>query len=93
MIVSFPLVNERGIANGAEVTCRFSDIYALENLTRYVRQPRTLDDHLLPDDGDRYELVPGCVTIYTPRSEFTVQADYAELKQRLTDLNEWNEVE
>lgn len=93
MIVSFPLVNERGMLNGAEVTCRFIDIHAIENLTRYVRQPRTLGERLINDDVDTYELVPGCVIIYTTRTEFTVQADYAELKARLVSINEWNEVE
>lgn len=93
MIVSYPIVNDRGVLSGGEVTCRFMDIRAIEHMSAWVRRPATLDAVLDNNGefGERYELVPGCITIHLLRNEFNVQADYATLKQQMIDLGEWNE--
>lgn len=82
MLVSYPVVNERGELTGAEVTFRLGDIVSIEHLLGYF--PR--------GEEERYRLVPNCINI-TIRNEheFMIQADYNELKARMTDLNEWTE--
>ncbi len=87
MLLSFPIVNDTGAPNGAEVTLRLTSIVAIEHLTRFVRSERSLDRE---DRDDIYELVPGCIQIYQGRNSFNVTADYAALKELMLST-EWNE--
>lgn len=94
MIVSYPLVNEDGSVTGCEVSFRLSGLHAIEHMNRWVRRPhQTLDEALATprDNVDRYEMVPGSVTIHLARGEFNIQADYADLKAKMIALNEWDE--
>lgn len=92
MIVSFPLVNDDGTVTGCEVSFRLGGLYAIENMNRWVRVPRTLDETLAArHDVDHYEPVPGCVVVYLARGEFNIQADYADLKAKMIELNEWDD--
>lgn len=95
MVVSYPVVNNNGELTGAEVTLRFSDIKAINHMSKWVRMPRTLEQqlNLNHEDEDHYQLVPGCVTIVTLGNDFQVKADYDTLKAQMIDLNEWDVTE
>ena len=91
MIVSYPLVNEDGTLTGCEVSFRLGGLYAIENMNRWVRRPRTADIDAELRAVDHYEPVPGCVVIYLARGEFNIQAEYLDLKNKMVELNEWDE--
>lgn len=92
-MLSCPIVNDQGVLTGAEVTFRLADVCAIEHMSRWVRTPRTLDETLANPrafDDERYELVPECLTISLGRCEFNIKTDYAQLKQQMIALNEWD---
>ena len=83
MLMSFVRVNHIGITTGAEVSFRFSDITAVEHMCGY------LDSSNMGDD--QYELVPGCIVIHLKKASFEVQGDYAELKMKMEQFEDWRE--
>lgn len=97
MLVSYPLVNEDGTLNGGEVTFRFSSITSIQHMLKWTREPRpvvptteeTVDTIL--GRTERFVIVPNCLTISVNRDEFNVQGDYAELKAKLEQFNEWDD--
>ncbi len=91
MIVSYPLVNDDGTVTGCEVSFRLGGLYAIENMNKWVRVLRNDDGRLAHPDADHYEPIPGCVVVYLARGEFNIQADYADLKAKMIDLNEWDD--
>ena len=93
MIVSYPLVNEDGAPNGGEVTFRFGSITAIQHHMKWSRERMapTEPGDLIGERVEREVVIPNCVRISINRDEFNVQADYAELKAKLAQFNEWDE--
>jgi hypothetical protein len=89
MIVSYPLVNEDGTLNGCQVCFRLGTVFAIKHMDRWIRDLR--NEAAERPLADRYEPVPGCITVYLGHGEFNIQADYAETMAKMKDLNEWNE--
>lgn len=87
MIVSYPLVDDNGVENGAEVSCKFKEIFGLQHMTKW-------DYRREAPDGPREEvhvIVAGCCTLYVGRQEFNVKADYAQVLAKLKEYNEMYE--
>lgn len=74
MILTYPKVNDDGTECGADVSFKFKDITAMENMTKWEFLERG-------ELGRRDVEVPiaGCTTIHIVRQEFNIKVEYATL--------------
>lgn len=82
MILTFPLVNERGETNGCEITFSLQDIQSVSQMHNWDRRIRDGSD-ALP------EVVQGCCSVDMNYHTHDIKADYNELKEL---FKEWNKV-
>lgn len=87
MIRSYAVVTERGQDTGSNVTLKWKDIQAVEQLYDWDFNSREVDgEGNMSPPGVR--LIEGCCKIYVGRHEFSVRADYNELVGQLRELDE-----
>lgn len=83
MILSYPKVKSDGELTGGEISFRFKDLVAVEQLHHY---------RFRPDDREETEVVvPGCCTVVIGRNDFNIKAEYAEIVVLFKQLNEMYE--
>lgn len=78
MILSYPMVNENGDLNGAEVSFRLQDVKAVQQFTDWDRRRS-------PEGA----LIEGCSLVTMEHNTFEIKADYNELKEL---FKQWNEI-
>lgn len=83
MILSYPIVNDRGEEYGDEISFKFKELNAVKHMTRWVIARN--------DDNEReenYEIIQGCCTLVFAKDEFNVKVDYQTIKALLVEYNE-----